>query len=658
MARGGATLAPMTTVLPYGSWPSPITAAAVASGSRGLSGARLAGPDAAPWWGELRPLEGGRVAICRQEADGRIVDVTEAPWNARTRVHEYGGGAWTVTPEGLLVFAEFSDQRLYRVAQVGGTPAPLTPEGGDRYADLQIVGNEVWCVRERHSDDGVVTRDLCAIPLGGEAATDPAAIRTVVAEGHFLAYPRVSPDGTHIAWITWEHPQMPWDGTELKVAELIDGRATQARTLAGSTRESVLQPEWIDHDTLYAISDRSGWWNIYRFSLSGGPAINVHPADAEFAGPLWQLGMQWYAVMPDGRLLVTRCEAGADRLGLLDPSTGGLSDITLPGIAAIELGTLAGRRAALLCGGGQRARGVRVVDIDSGALSDVRLALTDLPDEGYLPHAQPMTFVGPGGREVHAVVYPPRHPQVDGPEGEAPPYVAWVHGGPTAHVLPRLSLMTAYFTSRGIGVIDVNYGGSTGFGRAYRDRLLGQWGIVDVDDTIAAVRGLAEAGLADPHRLAISGGSAGGWTVLSALTNADAFACGASHYGVADLIGLAEDTHDFESRYLDGLVGPLPQMRALYDERAPVNRVDGLSVPVLLLQGLDDPIVPPSQAERFRDALVSKGVPHAYLPFEGESHGFRRADTMIAALEAELSFFGQVMGFTPPDVPVLELWRP
>ena len=648
----------MSTVLSYGSWPSPVTAQAVAAGSRGLSGARVAGPGNDTWWGELRPAEGGRVAICRQGSDGRVIDVTSAPWNARTRVHEYGGGAWTVTSDGALIFAEFTDQRLYRVDSPNQSPVALTPDCGDRYADLQVIGDEVWCVREQHAPDGIVSRDICAVPLHGGAAADPSQVRRVVRDGHFLAFPRMSPDGRQLAWITWEHPQMPWDGTALKVADLVDGCAVNVRRLAGSTHESILQPEWIDSDSLYAVTDRTGWWNIHRFSVDEATSTPVHAAEAEFAGPLWQLGMQWYAVMPDGRLLVTRCEAGADRLGILDPVTGGLTDIVLPAVAAIELGSMASGEVALLCGGGQLARGVRVLNLATGTLRDVRLALTDLPDDSYLPVAKPMTFTGPEGREVHAVVYPPRHPQCIGPATEAPPYIAWVHGGPTAHVLPRLSLMTAYFTSRGIGIIDVNYGGSTGFGRAYRDRLLGQWGIVDVEDTIAAVRGLADAGLADSDRLAISGGSAGGWTVLSALTNADAFACGSSHYGVADLIGLAEDTHDFESRYLDGLVGPLPEMRALYDERAPINRVDGLSVPVLLLQGLDDPIVPPSQAERFRDALIAKGVPHAYLPFEGESHGFRRAETMIAALEAELSFFGQVMGFTPPDVPVLELWRP
>ena len=598
------------------------------------------------------------MAICREEADGTVTDVTRSPWNARTRVHEYGGGAWAVTPDGRAVFAEFSDQRLYLVDPGADHPAPLTPDSGDRYADLQVVGEEVWCVRERHAADGSISRDICAVPLNGQAATNDTLVRSVVRDGHFLAYPRISPDGAHLAWISWEHPQMPWDGTHLRIADLVDGHARGARTLAGSTHESVLQPEWRDSAHLYAVTDRSGWWNIHLFPSDGSTAQPVHQAAAEFAGPLWQLGMLWYAVMPDGRLLVTRCEAGADRLGILEPGSGTLTDIALPGVAAIELGSLAGQQVALLCGGGQLARGVRVLDLTTGAVRDVRLALTDLPDEGYLPRAQPMTFTGPQGREVHAVVYPPRHPDTQGPSSEAPPYIAWVHGGPTSHVLPRLSLMTAYFTSRGIGIIDVNYGGSTGFGRAYRDRLLGQWGVVDVEDTIAAVLGLAAAGMADPQRLAISGGSAGGWTVLSALTNSSAFACGASHYGVADLIGLAEDTHDFESRYLDGLVGPLPQMRAVYDERAPINRVDGLSVPVLLLQGLDDPIVPPSQAERFRDALQVKGLPHAYLPFEGESHGFRRAETIVAALEAELSFLGQVMGFDPPGVPVLPLWSP
>jgi len=433
----------------------------------------------------------------------------------------------------------------------------------------------------------------------------------------------------------------------------------------------VLQPEWDGPDHLYAISDRGGgtpanegvaggggFWNLYRVDLDGG-ATALHPAEADFGGPLWQLGGAWYRPLDDGRLLTVRT-FGTDTIAILDPATRELTDLDL-GIGPVGstgLGPVRDDRALVVVGSASAATGLRELDLGTAALADIRLSVDTVPDESYLPAAELMTFPGPSGRQVHAVVYPPRNADFAPPEGELPPYVAFVHGGPTAHVGPALSVVTAFFTSRGIGVLDVNYGGSTGYGRAYRERLKGQWGVVDVEDTAAAVRGLAEAGLADPDRLAIEGGSAGGWTVLAALTTTPVFACGVSYFGVAELIQFAAETHDFESRYLDGLIGPLPEARELYERRAPVNNVDGLSCPVLLLQGLDDPIVPPSQAERFCAALLAKGLPHAYRAYEGESHGFRKAETIIDSREAELSFYGQVFGFEPADVPVLELWRP
>jgi dipeptidyl aminopeptidase/acylaminoacyl peptidase len=360
--------------------------------------------------------------------------------------------------------------------------------------------------------------------------------------------------------------------------------------------------------------------------------------------------------LDDGKLLTVRT-FGTDTLAVLDPATGSLRDIDLPGLTSVTLGARNGTSVLLKAGGAHSPSGLRLLDLESGDTTLVRSGLETVPDADYLPHGEPVTFQGPE-REVHAIAYAPRNPDYTGLDGELPPYVAFVHGGPTAHVAPALNPVFAYFTSRGIGVVDVNYGGSSGYGREYRNRLRGQWGIVDVEDTVAAVRGLADAGLADPARLAIEGGSAGGWTVLAALTSSDVFACGASYYGVAELEMFVAETHDFESRYIDGLIGPLPEALDLYRTRAPVNNVDGLSCPVLLLQGLADPIVPPSQAERFRDALVKKGIPHAYLAYEGESHGFRTLETQVNARESELSFYGQVLGFTPPGIPELELWRP
>ena len=652
----------MARIAPYGSWESPLSAADIAGAQHQVSAAAFVGDDL--WWSELRPAENGRDAVCRRDASGAPFDVLPAPWNARTRVHEYGGGAWATTSDGRLVFAEFSDQRLYRLDPGSTEPVPLTPApdlaAGLRYAELSVLesAGEVWCVRESHDGDGGLVRDIAAVPLDASAASDASRVRSVVGGSRFLAYPRLSPSGRQLAWIAWEHPQLPWDGTELRVADLgPDGSCGPCRTLLGSTTESVLQPEWADESHLYVVSDRSGWWNLYRVAAAGDVAPQaLCEYEADFAGPLWTLGTRWYAPLRDGRLLTVRT-LGLDRLALLDPTAGTLTDVDLGDLTGLQIASVRDGSVALFSSGAQSAHGLRVLDLESGSVQLVRSSVDALPPAGYLPEARAMTFAGPGGREVHAFVYPPRNPDFRALDEELPPYLAFVHGGPTGHVSARLNLTIAYFTSRGIGIVDVNYGGSTGYGREYRERLRGQWGIVDVEDTVAAVVGLADAGLADRARLAIEGGSAGGWTVLAALTRTDVFACGASYFGIADLTGFSEDTHDFESRYVDGLVGPLPEARELYDERAPINHVDGLSCPVLLLQGLDDPVVPPSQSERFRDAMVAKGIPHAYLAYEGESHGFRRTSTMVHSREAELSFYGQIMGFDPPGVPRLPLWR-
>ncbi|WP_213814987.1 prolyl oligopeptidase family serine peptidase [Glaciihabitans sp. dw_435] len=638
----------MTTTAPYGSWRSPISALDLAASGHPVSGGTWVGD--AVWWLELRPGEGGRLAVRTAGDNGEPVDILPAPWNARTRVHEYGGGAWTVTDDSALIFAEFTDQRLYRLDRGESTPVAITPaDGRYRFAELSIRGDEVIAVRETHTD-GSISRDIVAVPLDGSAVHDARGIRSIVSGSHFLAYPRFSPDGSRIAWIAWEHPQMPWDGTELRVADLVDGVGRDQRTLAGSTTESVLQPQWADDSTLTLISDRSGFWNLESLTLDGTRRVLLEER-AEYGDALWTLGSIWYHRLDDGRLLTMRTD-GDDSLVILDTTTGESRSLDLP-LTAISLGARRGSRVMLFGGNSTLATGLRILDLDTGDLEVVRLAVDALPDAGYLPIAEARVFGST--REVHAFVYPPRNADFVAPEGELPPYIAFVHGGPTSRVPARADLTAAYFTSRGIGVVDINYGGSTGHGREYRERLKGQWGVVDVEDTIAAVLGLADAGVADRARLGIRGGSAGGWTVLASLTGSDVFAAGTSYFGVAELTQFALDTHDFESRYLDGLIGPLPEAADLYDSRAPLNNVHKLTTPVLLLQGLDDPIVPPSQAELFRDALEARGIPHAYIAYEGESHGFRRAETIVSATEAELSFYGQVMGFEPADVPRLML---
>jgi len=658
--------APQT--LPYGSWPSPITAADVAKGAIRLGFPTLVGganPDDLPdvWWLEGRPAEGGRQVIV-SSARG---DLLPAPWNARTRVHEYGGLSFLPVAGGV-VFVEWSDQRLYYLASASGSasePRPLTPipahPAALRYADpvLSPDGREVWCVCEQHTDPESptvgITRAIVGVPLDGSAADDDSRVRVIVSGSHFLAFPTPSPDGEQLAWIAWDHPNMPWDTTELRVGELTDGVVQSWRTLLGGTHESVLEPVWADSERVYVQSDRSGWWNLYLVDVTGTAEPQaLAPRDEEFAGPLWQLGYRHCSALDDG-LLVALHGGAAQRLGVLDPATGEINDLDLPFTHWQPTISSRGRYLAGVAGSAVTPSAVVRVDLQTCDYVTLRRAADDVPGDDYLPRPYTAAFEGPGGRDVYAHVSAPRNPHAQAPAGELPPFIVFVHGGPTSSSPPLLALEHAYFTSRGIGVIDVDYGGSTGYGREYRERLRGQWGVVDVEDCVAAAQALAKAGDADGERLAIRGGSAGGWTTLAALTGTDAFGAGTSYFGVAELLRFAKDTHDFESRYLDGLVGPLPEARDLYVERAPLSHVDDVSCPVLLLQGLDDHIVPPSQAEMFRDALVAKGIRHAYIAFEGEQHGFRKAENVITSLEAELSFYGQVFGFTPPGVAVLEL---
>jgi dipeptidyl aminopeptidase/acylaminoacyl peptidase len=650
-----------TETASYGEWPSPITGADVARSRVGLAFPVLAGEHV--WWQESRPAEGGRVAVVSRGPDGMVRDRLGMPWNARTRVHEYGGRSYLPLADGFL-FANFADQRVYRCGPAG-EPEPLTPAPGeqaaDRFADfvLSPAGDQLWCVRERHADRGI-TRAIVSVPLDGSAADDDGAVRVLVSGSDFYAYPAPSPDGNQLAWICWDHPRMPWDGTELRVAEIGDPRH---QVIMGGDRESVLAPAWRDDRSLYAVSDRLGWWNLYLVSADE-PPWTLCPREEEFAAPLWQLGAYPYAVLGDGRLAVSHGN-GASRLGVLDPETGLLTEVDLPYQVVSPWLSGSGRTVATIAGGPAVPFSVIKIDIpavdESAPTAEMRVLRREaesLPGAAYLPVPRSVRLVGPSGPVIHALVYPPANPAVTAPDGELPPYIVWVHGGPTGHVVPALDLAKAFFTSRGIGIIDLNYGGSSGYGRAYRERLRGQWGVVDVADAMTAALALARAGQADGKRLGIRGGSAGGWTALAAVTSGASegiagngvFAAAAAYCGVSDLRKFAAQTHDFESRYLDGLVGPLPECEALYAERAPAGHVNRLTCPVLLLQGLDDPIVPPVQAESIAAELAAHQVRYAYLTFAGESHGFRKAETIAASLEAELSFYGQIMGFAPPGV--------
>jgi dipeptidyl aminopeptidase/acylaminoacyl peptidase len=523
-----------------------------------------------------------------------------------------------------------------------------------------------------------VNRAIVAVPLDGSAAgntaagntaagntADDDAIRVLVTGAHFFAFPTPSPDGTKLAWINWDHPRMPWDGTELRVGAATGGvTVAESALVMGGPSESVLAPRWRNAESLYAISDASGWWNLYEAAAVAGAAPRpLHPAEEEFAGPIWQLGGRPFEVLSDGRLAVLH-GLGELHLAVLDPATGELADVDLPGYRTVdaELAVSGTTLAAVAAG---PSVPWSVLRVSPGAPAEViREQPVAAPDPAYLPDARPVQLsAGVNGRVVHALVYPPANPDMTAPDGELPPFIVHVHGGPTSNSVPAVSMEKAFFTSRGIGIIDVNYGGSTGYGRAYRELLRGQWGVVDVADAMNAALGLAASGEADRNRLGIRGSSAGGWTALASVTSGPlltgvseaVFSAATSYYGVSDLRPFATDTHDFESRYLDGLIGPLPEADALYTERAPVGHVTPLTCPVLLLQGLDDPIVPPSQSEAIAADLTAHGIPHAYLAFEGESHGFRKAETNIACLEAELAFYGQVFGFTPPGVAPLKL---
>lgn len=638
----------VTKTSPYGSWTSPITAAQAAAVGSPPHWTRFVGDEV--WWVESRTAEGGRYTVMRQTPDGPQ-ELLPAPWNARNRVHEYGGRPWTAV-DGVLVFTNWDDQRVYALRD--GGPEPLTPEPeerhGLRYSDLQQgYGDEVWAVREtitgRRPTD--VERDLVAVTLRGQ-------VRRLGASHHFMTAPRVSPSGTQAAWIGWEHPHMPWDESELCVAEVLpDGTFGRHRVVAGGPGVSVCQAEWETDNALVALLDSGGWWNPHRVQLDGKTEnlLRDDQREVEIGGPLWALGPTWFGALEQDRYAVLR----SGRLAVLDAVTGMLTDapVDLPvwGTAV----TTRGNVVAGVASGPRSTPAVTSVDLSDGSVRTLSVPTGELPPPEYLPEPVERRFEGPDG-EIPAFVYPPANPDFTAPDGELPPYVVQVHGGPTNGVSPVADLQLAYFTSRGIGVVAVNYGGSTGYGRAFRERLREKWGVVDVADCETVAVALADEGTADRQRLGIRGGSAGGYTSALSAVILQTYAAATIKYPVIDLLAFAEGgTHDFESQYDRGLVGKLPEDRQRFVDRSPITHAARLACPVLLQQGLEDQVCPPTQAEAFIAAIKGKGIRHAYLPFEGEQHGFRRAESIIAALESELSFYGQVFGFEPPDVPVFAL---
>jgi dipeptidyl aminopeptidase/acylaminoacyl peptidase len=642
----------MTTSAGFGTWTSPITAEAVTAGQVGLAQPSL--DRGRSYWLEARPQEAGRTVLVRRTPEGATQDLTPAPFNVRTRVHEYGGGAYAVR-DGVIVAANFADQRLYRI-QAGAAPQPLTPasEGRLRYADLELdpARDRVLAVREDHRAAGEALNTIVAVALaGGDEG------RILVAGHDFFSSPRLSPDGRHLAWLAWDHPDMPWDATRLYRAEIAaDGGLGDIRQVAGGERESIVQPAWSPDGCLYFVSDRSGWWNLYR--AADGAVRAVLPMSAEFAGPAWAFGLRWHGFLAPATIFACFSEGGRWHLATIDAATGRLERLALPHTEFSGL-MVEGGQAILRAGRPDGPAAIILLEPASGRVRELRTA-GELPaDPAYLAVPEAITCPGADGETIHAFHYAPTNPDFCAPAGELPPLIVKSHGGPTGSTSAELALSLQFWTSRGFAVCDVNYGGSTGYGRAYRERLNGRWGEVDVLDCVGAARALVAERRADARRLAITGGSAGGYTTLCALTFHDAFRAGASHYGVSDLEALARDTHKFESRYLDRLVGPYPEAASLYRARSPIHHVERLSCPIIFFQGLEDAVVPPNQAELMVEALRRKGLPVAYLAFEGEQHGFRKAETIRTVLRAELAFYGRIFGFAPadglPDLPIENL---
>ncbi len=592
------------------------------------------------YWLEMRPGEGGRNVLVRAARDGGTTDVVPEGFSARTMVHEYGGGSYLVTGDELLFFANFADQRIYR-RDGDAALRPITAEGAVRYADFaaDLGRGRLICVREDHRPtDRQAINSLVAVRVEGDDYGQ------VLAEGHdFYANPRLSPDGRALTWLAWDHPNMPWDGTELYIAELLaDGTLSPARVLAGGPGESIFQPTWSPDGDLYFASDRTGFWNLYFWH--DGTTRALHPMAAEFGRPQWSFGLTTFGFRAPHSILCVYDRDGRSHLGELDAQAGTLREIPLPYTVLSGL-AVSGDQALLLAASPTEGGAVVALDIPSGGLTVLQRASEAAVDDGYISAPEAITFPTGEDETAHAFYYPPTNRDFAGLADEKPPLVVMSHGGPTGSTSSSLNLQVQYWTSRGFAVVDVNYRGSAGYGRAYRDRLKGNWGLVDVEDCEAAALYLIARGKADPERVAIRGGSAGGYTTLVALSTRDTFKAGASLFGIGDLEIFNGDTHKFESRYMDSLVGPYPEKRDVYRERSPIRHLDGFRAPCIFFQGLDDRIVPPNQAELMVQALREKGVPVAHLAYPGEGHGFRKAENIRRTLEAELYFYSRVFGF-------------
>ena len=631
----------MPTIAPYGSWKSPITADLTAGGAISFSGLVVDGRDM--FWLESRPNEGGRHTIMRRASDGVVSERTPPGFYVRSTVHEYGGGAFAVS-RGSIYFVNFKDQRLYS-QPLGGPPEALTPAGGHRYADIILdhQRKQLVCVREDHTGEGEPVNTIVTVSLrGGDSGT-------VLASGNdFYSNPRLSPDGSQLAYLTWNHPNMPWDGCELRLAPVRpDGILGESCLVAGSHTESIFQPGWSPDGVLHFVAEHTGWWNLYRWK--GGAAESLCPMQAEFGRPMWLFGFSTYGFASANKILCCYTQQGVDRLAWLDTSSRELSPIAST-YTEVDFLSCGDGMAAFIGGSPVLPSTVVHMDFDGDRIRTIQQAFAVTVDNGYISAGEEIDFPTASHRRAHAVYYAPRNRDFTAPAAERPPLILMSHGGPTSAATTALRYVVQYWTSRGFAVADVNYGGSTGYGREYRLRLNGEWGVVDVEDCCNAALFLVEKGLADRDRLAIKGGSAGGYTTFACLAfRNDVFRAGAAHFGVADLEIFAKDTHKFESHYLNTLVGPYPERRDLYLARSPINFTDELRCALILFQGDEDKIVPPSQSQMMFDAVRQKGLPTAYLLFRGEQHGFRKAESLKRAHEAELYFFSKIFGFEPGE---------
>ena len=633
-----------TKTAPYGSWKSPITSALIVKDAINIerpAQVALDGKDV--YWVETRPTENGRTVIVKWSPDEAGVDVTPPMFNARTRVHEYGGGAFTVE-DGTVYFSNYVDQRLYR-QDAGDMPQPITPEADLRYADgvIDRRRRRIICVCEDHTKEGhEATNSLGGIRLDGVASS-----QTLVSGNDFYASPRISPDGSQLVWFTWNHPNMPWDSSELWVGDIAEaGSVDHEQRIAGGANESICQPKWAPDGTLYFISDRTGWWNLYRWK--NGRVEILCRMEAEFGVPHWSFGISTYGFESAGSIICAYTRDGSSYLASLDISTRQIRTIDIPYTSITFVQATPGG-VVFIAGSPSEATAIVRLSRATGKIEVLRRSTEVTIDPGYISIPRAIDFPTENGLTAHAFFYAPKNRDFVATQGERPPLLVISHGGPTGATSSEFNLMIQYWTSRGFAVADVNYGGSSGYGRAYRQRLDGQWGIVDVDDCVNCAQYLIKRGDVDADRLAIRGGSAGGYTTLAALTFRRLFRAGASYYGVSDLEALETDTHKFESHYSARLIGPYPARRDLYRERSPVNFVERLSCPVIFFQGDEDRVVPPNQAEKMVDALRQKRMPVAYLLFEGEQHGFRRAQNIKRALDAELYFYSKIFRFSLPE---------